>query len=112
MRGLRDKRVLISGGSSGIGKAAAQRFLEEGALVFFCGLDADEVDAAAAELGEFGAVSGIPADVSREAHVTRLVELGTRDARWHRRPDQQRRDRVAGALSQDYPVSLGPDHHG
>jgi NAD(P)-dependent dehydrogenase (short-subunit alcohol dehydrogenase family) len=54
MHGLRDKRVLISGGSSGIGKAAAQRFLEEGARVFFCGLDADKVDAAVAELGEFG----------------------------------------------------------
>jgi NAD(P)-dependent dehydrogenase (short-subunit alcohol dehydrogenase family) len=73
MRGLRDKRVLISGGSSGIGKAAARRFLEEGARVFFCGLDADEVDAAAAELGESGAVSGMSADVSREDDVTRLV---------------------------------------
>ena len=73
MRGLRDKRVLISGGSSGIGKAAAQRFLEEGARVFFCGLDADEVHAAVAELEEFGTVSGIPADVSHEDNVTRLV---------------------------------------
>jgi NAD(P)-dependent dehydrogenase (short-subunit alcohol dehydrogenase family) len=30
MRGLGGKRVLISGGSSGIGLAAAARFLEEG----------------------------------------------------------------------------------
>ena len=74
MRGLRDKRVLISGGSSGIGKATAQRFLEEGARVFLCGLDRDEVDAAIAELKEFGAASGIPADVSREDNVTRLVD--------------------------------------
>jgi NAD(P)-dependent dehydrogenase (short-subunit alcohol dehydrogenase family) len=74
MRGLRDKRVLISGGSSGIGKATAQRFLEEGARVFLCGLDPDEVDAAIAELKEFGAASGIPADVSREDNVTRLVD--------------------------------------
>ncbi len=73
MRGLRDKRVLISGGSSGIGKATAQRFLEEGARVFLSGLDPDEVDAAVAGLKEFGTVSGIPADVSREDNVTRLV---------------------------------------
>ena len=74
MRGLRGKRVLISGGSSGIGKATAQRFLEEGARVFLCGLDPDEVDAAVAGLKEFGTVSGIPADVSREENVTRLVD--------------------------------------
>jgi 3-oxoacyl-[acyl-carrier protein] reductase len=74
MRGLRDKRVLISGGSSGIGKATAQRFLEEGARVFLCGIDPDEVDAAIAELKEFGTASGIPADVSREDNVTRLVD--------------------------------------
>ena len=74
MRGLRDKRVLISGGSSGIGQATAQRFLEEGARVFLCGVDPDQVDAAVAELGQFGAVSGIPADVSREDDVGRLVD--------------------------------------
>jgi 3-oxoacyl-[acyl-carrier protein] reductase len=74
MRGLRDKRVLISGGSSGIGKATAQRFLEEGARVFLCGLDPREVEAAVAELQAFGPASGLPADVSREADVTRLTD--------------------------------------
>ena len=74
MRGLPDKRVLISGGSSGIGQATAQRFLEEGARVFLCGLDPDQVDAAVAELAEFGTAAGIAADVSRDDDVTRLVD--------------------------------------
>lgn len=74
MRGLGGKRVLISGGSSGIGKATAQRFLEEGARVFLCGLDPDEVGEALAELADYGAASGIAADVSRERDVARLVE--------------------------------------
>jgi len=74
MRGLADKRVLISGGSSGIGQATAQRFLEEGARVFLCGHDPGQVDAAVAELGEFGTVAGIAADISRGEDVTRLVD--------------------------------------
>ena len=40
MHGLRDKRVLITGGAGGIGSATARRFLEEGALVFV--FDRDE----------------------------------------------------------------------
>src|SRR5258708_34656285 len=39
MRGIKDKRVLITGGASGIGAATAARFLEEGARV--CVLDRD-----------------------------------------------------------------------
>ena len=73
MRGLAGKRVLVSGGSSGIGQATAQRFLEEGARVFLGGLDPDEVDAAVAGLAAFGTVAGVAADVSRDDDVTRLV---------------------------------------
>src|SRR5271170_3429737 len=45
MKGLKDKRVLITGGASGIGAATAARFLEEGSQV--CVLDRDSAACAA-----------------------------------------------------------------
>ncbi len=47
MRGLTDKGVLVTGGSSGIGKATVARFLQEGSRVHFCGIDPAEVDGSA-----------------------------------------------------------------
>ena len=76
MRGLEGKGVLISGGSSGIGRAAARRFLEEGARVFVGGLEADEVAAVVDELGLAGGLAG---DVSVQADVAALV-AGAEDA--------------------------------
>jgi NAD(P)-dependent dehydrogenase (short-subunit alcohol dehydrogenase family) len=74
MRGLSGRRVLISGGSSGIGLAAARRFLEEGARVVVGGLEAAEVAAAVASVRSYGEVSGVPGDVSGEEDVARLME--------------------------------------
>ncbi|WP_214408742.1 SDR family NAD(P)-dependent oxidoreductase [Sphaerisporangium fuscum] len=74
MRGLTGKRVLVSGGSSGIGAATARRFLQEGARVVLGGLDAAEVERAVAELAPLGEVSGVAGDVSAEADVARLVD--------------------------------------
>jgi NAD(P)-dependent dehydrogenase (short-subunit alcohol dehydrogenase family) len=74
MRGLTGKRVLVSGGSSGIGLAAARRFAEEGCRVCIAGLAEDEVAAAVAGLRAEGVeVTGLACDVSDEADVAGMV---------------------------------------
>ncbi len=73
MRGLRDKGVLISGGTSGIGLATARRFLDEGARVWVAGVDDDVTVAAVRELAALGTAGGARADVSVEADVGRMV---------------------------------------
>jgi NAD(P)-dependent dehydrogenase (short-subunit alcohol dehydrogenase family) len=78
MRGLQGKRVLISGGSSGIGLATAQRFLEEGSRVFLTGLEQRQVDSALAGLGTDGEVSGLACDVSIEGGAARMVAAAHR----------------------------------
>ena len=73
MRGLAGKRVLVSGGTSGIGLATALRFLEEGASVFIAGLTRTELNAALGVLRQHGRVQGIACDVSREADAAAMV---------------------------------------
>ncbi len=78
MRGLKGKGVLISGGSSGIGRATARRFLEEEAAVFLCGLVAAEVEETVRELEGLGSIGGMTCDVSNEDAVLRLVDQAER----------------------------------
>src|SRR5271163_1987481 len=62
MKGLKDKRVLITGGASGIGAATAARFLEEGSQV--CVLDRDSAACAAIRQQLPGISEAIIADVT------------------------------------------------
>jgi meso-butanediol dehydrogenase / (S,S)-butanediol dehydrogenase / diacetyl reductase len=50
MRGLEGKRVVVTGGTSGIGEATSRRFLEEGARVVALAVGEDEVATAAARI--------------------------------------------------------------
>jgi len=74
MRGLRDKRVLITGGAKGIGASIASRFLEEGACVLV--LDRDEEGCQSLKDKMPGLKGTIVADVSdAEAVAHAFYEL-------------------------------------
>ena len=69
---LEKKIAVVTGGTSGIGLAAARLFIEEGAFVFLTGRRQSELDDAVTELGE-NAV-GIRADSSDLADLDRLFQ--------------------------------------
>ena len=73
MRGLTGKRVLITGGASGIGAATAERFLEEGARVVV--LDRDDAARARIERELPGLSGTVGADVSDPAALARAFEI-------------------------------------
>lgn len=64
---LTGKKVVIVGGTSGIGRAVAEAALEEGAELFLGSSQQDKVDAAKTELG--GAVSGKSIDATDESSI-------------------------------------------
>ena len=71
-----DKVVLITGGAGGIGKAAARRFLEEGASVVLNSRRQSVLEAARSELAGFGdRVATYAADGSTAAAATSLVDF-------------------------------------
>lgn len=68
---LKDKVVLITGGSKGIGKAAAQAFASEGARVAVSARGLAELRQAAADIG--GQTLAVGADVTNLGDVERMV---------------------------------------
>jgi NAD(P)-dependent dehydrogenase (short-subunit alcohol dehydrogenase family) len=74
---LHDKRILITGGGTGLGKATAQRFLELGAEVYICGRREEVLLATRQELHERtgGKIHSRPCDVRDAAAVEEMIEI-------------------------------------
>lgn len=73
---LRGKRVLVTGGGTGLGKAMSTRFLELGASVHICGRRPEVLKAACAELAKRtgGTIQSYVCDVRELAAVEAMIE--------------------------------------
>jgi NAD(P)-dependent dehydrogenase (short-subunit alcohol dehydrogenase family) len=85
---LADKRCLLVGGTTGLGLAAAARFLEEGARLVLAGRSPDKGDAAAQTLSDRGPVAFVACDAADSRQVEVLFEraaavLGGLDVLYH-----------------------------
>ena len=80
---LHGKRILITGGGTGLGKGMAQRFLELGATVYICGRRESVLQETAAEVAAAtgGTIQALPCDVRNLDAVEAMI-----DAIWKHAP--------------------------
>jgi 3-oxoacyl-[acyl-carrier protein] reductase len=73
--GIKGRRAVVTGGTSGIGFATAKLFLEEGVRVLITGRNTDKLDRARQELARTGGeVFAVQADMSKEDDIKRMVD--------------------------------------
>ena len=77
---MKDKVVIITGGSSGIGKALAEVFGRNGSKILITGRDKNALDRAVAELRTKGVeIMSIPSDVSQEEDNRLMAETAVQN---------------------------------
>src|ERR1700736_69525 len=79
MSRLQNKVAVITGGTSGIGLAAAQRFVAEGAFVYIFARRQDELDKTVASIGRN--IAGVQGDVRKLEDLDRLYAKVAEDGR-------------------------------
>ena len=79
---LRGKRILVTGGGSGLGAAMGRRFLALGAELVICGRKLDRLEATAAEMRAqtSGKVTTIACDIRDGAAVESMMDAIWREA--------------------------------
>lgn len=70
MKRLEGKIAIVTGGSSGMGRATAKQFVAEGAIVIITGRRQDKLDKTVTEIG--GAIEGIQSDIANLEDLERL----------------------------------------
>lgn len=71
---LSGRRVLVTGGTTGIGRAIAVLLAAEGARVFVCGRTPDHLDDALERIREVGEGDGVNVDLAKREDIDRLFE--------------------------------------
>jgi NADP-dependent 3-hydroxy acid dehydrogenase YdfG len=74
MPSLEGRKALITGGTTGIGRAIAVLLASEGVKVFVCGRTPEHLDDALARIREVGEGDGINIDLTRQEEVDRFVD--------------------------------------
>jgi NAD(P)-dependent dehydrogenase (short-subunit alcohol dehydrogenase family) len=71
---LLNKRILITGGGTGLGKAMAHRFLQLGATVYICGRREEVLKETAAKLSTHGPIHALACDVRNLDAVEAMID--------------------------------------
>ncbi len=77
---LHSKRILITGGGTGLGKGMANRFLELGATIYICGRREEVLKATADELKSKGPIHALQCDVRNLDAVEQMIDRIWKDA--------------------------------
>lgn len=70
---MSEQIAVVTGGTKGIGRAIAESLLREGAKVYICARDRDQIEAAVKELSEIGEAYGKVCDVRKVDDVKNLL---------------------------------------
>ncbi len=80
MTKFKSKKILVTGGCSGIGKIMARKALERGASVVVWDINQDSIDKTIAELSHLGTIEGYKVDISQNQEVEATAKsVGTID---------------------------------
>src|SRR5215216_4857903 len=79
MNSFQNKTVIVTGASSGIGKACAIEFAKRGANVVLAGRNQDALEKVRAQISSVSKVISVVTDVSREEDCKNLIETAIKN---------------------------------